>query len=97
MPGIKKGSVPLPDDYDPTDWKTALETAHEWGDRIPTGIIYRDDGLKPLEQKMPGLKKGSLIDRPVEKKAFQEVMGKLFLKTDPKARAESPGSGGKWA
>jgi len=30
----------LPDDYDATDFEGALKTAREWGDRIPTGIIY---------------------------------------------------------
>jgi len=33
----------LPADYDPTDWHAAIETAAQWGERIPVGVIYRND------------------------------------------------------
>lgn len=33
----------LPEDYDPTNKQLAFEKAHEFGDRIPLGIIYRSD------------------------------------------------------
>jgi 2-oxoglutarate ferredoxin oxidoreductase subunit beta len=31
----------LPEDYDPSQKEVALQKAAEWGDRIPTGVIYR--------------------------------------------------------
>ena len=39
----KKRCQALPDDYDPTDWGAAMQTATEWGERIPVGVIYRND------------------------------------------------------
>jgi 2-oxoglutarate ferredoxin oxidoreductase subunit beta len=33
----------LPPDYDPRQKELALQKAVEWGERIPVGIIYRDD------------------------------------------------------
>ena len=39
----KKRCQALPDDYDPTDWGTAMNTAIEWGERIPVGVIYKND------------------------------------------------------
>ena len=29
--------------HDPTDWAKALEKAMEWGDRIPIGILYKEE------------------------------------------------------
>jgi len=33
----------LPAEHDPTDWNAAMQTAAEWGDNIPVGLIYRND------------------------------------------------------
>ena len=38
----KKRCYPLPEDYDPTNWVQAMQTAKEWGEKIPLGIIYRN-------------------------------------------------------
>ena len=70
----KKRCQPLPEDYDPTDWETALKTAHEWGDRIPLGLIYRDDTRVPLERRLPGLKHGPLVGSGLDRQALKEVM-----------------------
>ncbi|MFH1091909.1 MAG: thiamine pyrophosphate-dependent enzyme [Pseudomonadota bacterium] len=64
----------LPFDYDPTDWAEALKTAHEWNDRIPLGVIYRDDGRPSLEKRLPGLKDGPLVGRRVDRAALAEIM-----------------------
>ena len=43
--------------HDPSDWNAAMAKAREWGDRIPTGIIYRkerpvyEDGLPQLAKQ----------------------------------------------
>jgi 2-oxoglutarate/2-oxoacid ferredoxin oxidoreductase subunit beta len=70
----KKRCQPLPDGYDPSDWSAALTTAHEWGDRIPIGVVYREDGRPPLEEELPGLKKGPLVGSPVDWTALAEIM-----------------------
>ena len=39
----KKRCYTMDADYDSTDWWAAMKRAHEWGDRIPLGVIYRND------------------------------------------------------
>jgi len=39
-------------DYDPEDRKTAFSKALEWGDRIPIGIIYRNQ-RPTFEERLP--------------------------------------------
>ena len=42
--------------HDPSDWNAAMAKAMEWGDRIPTGIIYRNE--RPVyEDSLPQLAK----------------------------------------
>lgn len=50
-------------DYDFTDRMGAMQRAMEWGDRIPTGIIYKEN--KPTyHDRVPFLKDGApLVDR----------------------------------
>jgi 2-oxoglutarate ferredoxin oxidoreductase subunit beta len=46
--------------YDPGDKMAAFEKAQEWGDKIPIGVIYKED--KPTyEEQLPALKKGPLV------------------------------------
>ncbi len=70
----KQRCRPLPEDYDPADWETALKTAHQWGDHIPIGIIYRDDSREPLESRLPGLQKGPLVGRGLDAQALEAVL-----------------------
>lgn len=64
----------LDESYDPTDKLKAMEKAMEWGDRIPIGIIYREE--KPTYcDKIEFLREGPpLIDRPVD---IQKIKGYL--------------------
>ncbi|WP_027186257.1 thiamine pyrophosphate-dependent enzyme [Desulfovibrio inopinatus] len=39
----KERCKPLPEDYDPTDWGTAMNTAMQFGETIPQGVIYKND------------------------------------------------------
>lgn len=56
----------LPDDYDATDFSNALKTAMEWGDRIPTGIIYNVPRDTYIDQ-VDFLKDGpALVDRTLD-------------------------------
>jgi 2-oxoglutarate ferredoxin oxidoreductase subunit beta len=49
----------LGEDYDPTDRDSARARAHEWEDRIPLGIIYRNDELQTYEDQVLPLRAGS--------------------------------------
>ena len=69
----KKRCRPLPEDYDPSNWEEALKTAHQWGDEIPLGVIYRNESLKPLDEKLPGLKNGPLAGSGVDLEALKEI------------------------
>ena len=47
--------------YDPADLNAAWEKAHEWGDRIPIGVIYQVEGKPSYEQQVPTLAAGPLV------------------------------------
>jgi 2-oxoglutarate ferredoxin oxidoreductase subunit beta len=51
-------------DYDPTDRSAAWELAHEWGDRIPTGIVYQVEGEPTYEDQVSVLRAGPLVKQP---------------------------------
>jgi 2-oxoglutarate ferredoxin oxidoreductase subunit beta len=61
--------------YDPTDAKMALDRSHEWGDRIPIGLLYKSDE-PPYEDSEPALKKGPLTQLPVgcDKAVFKTLV-----------------------
>ncbi|UCG67103.1 MAG: 2-oxoacid:ferredoxin oxidoreductase subunit beta [Deltaproteobacteria bacterium] len=63
----------LPAEYDPTDWKAAIKVASEWGDRIPIGIIYRNDRL-PFEDHFPVLDQGPLVGRESDQAMLKKIM-----------------------
>ena len=46
-----KRSYVLDDDYDPTDYRAALDKSEEWGNEIPLGVIYKNDNKKPFRSK----------------------------------------------
>ncbi len=66
----RKRTYHLESEYDPEDRIEAFKKALEWGDRIPTGIIYRNN--RPiLEERNPVIK-----DTPLIRQAFdQSKMG----------------------
>ena len=69
----KKRSYPLTEDYDPTDWNAAIKVADQWGDRIPLGVIYRNE--RPLfEEHFPVLGRGPLAGGDVDRTKLKEIM-----------------------
>ncbi|HID30505.1 MAG TPA: 2-oxoacid:ferredoxin oxidoreductase subunit beta [Desulfobacterales bacterium] len=64
---------PLPPGYDPTDWQAAMKVAFQWGDKIPVGIIYRNDRL-PFEAHFPVLGQGPLVESSVDRQILKEIM-----------------------
>ncbi|WP_238885141.1 2-oxoacid:ferredoxin oxidoreductase subunit beta [Clostridium sp. YIM B02551] len=54
----------LPKEYDATDRVKAMEKALEFGDKIPTGILYKEEGKATFEDLHPVIKnKPPIIDR----------------------------------
>lgn len=52
----------LEEEHDPTDRVAAFQRSLEWGDRIPTGVFYRNE--RPLmTERLPPLSDGPLVDR----------------------------------
>ena len=48
------------EDYDPSDHRVAWEKAHEWGDRIPLGVLYRLERVPSYKDQVPSLAVGPL-------------------------------------
>jgi 2-oxoglutarate ferredoxin oxidoreductase subunit beta len=53
------------DRYDPTDKRQVRAKAEEWGERIPLGVLYREDRIT-FEELQPALQKGPLVKQKVE-------------------------------
>lgn len=51
-------------DHDPTDVKQAFSKAFEWGDKIPLGVIYKDEQIT-YEDTEPVLQRGPLVKQPL--------------------------------
>jgi 2-oxoglutarate ferredoxin oxidoreductase subunit beta len=69
----KKRSYPLTQDYDPTDWNAAIKVADQWGDRIPLGVIYRNE-RPPFEEHFPVLVRGALAGGDVDRTTLKKIM-----------------------
>lgn len=63
----------LPDDYDPTDWDIAVKKASEWDDKIPIGIIYRNN-RKPYDEHFSVLNDGPLAEKKTDMDMFRKIM-----------------------
>jgi 2-oxoglutarate ferredoxin oxidoreductase subunit beta len=49
--------------YDSGDRQAAWQKAQEWGDRIPIGLFYREEGRPTYEEQVPALRAGPLAKR----------------------------------
>jgi 2-oxoglutarate ferredoxin oxidoreductase subunit beta len=58
--------------YDPTNKLMAFERAHEWGERIPIGVLYRDETRPTYEEQVPVLAKGPLVKQPLDGHSLEE-------------------------
>jgi 2-oxoglutarate ferredoxin oxidoreductase subunit beta len=72
----KKRCYTLPDDYDPTDWQAAMNKAMEWGEKIPVGIIYRNDRLT-FEERSSVREKGPLAGQETDMAVLKNIMEKF--------------------
>jgi 2-oxoglutarate ferredoxin oxidoreductase subunit beta len=72
----KKRCYTLPDEYDPSDWQTAMGMAMEWGEKIPLGIIYRKQ-RPTFESRLTVLEQGPLVGRDTDMKKLEEILEKF--------------------
>ncbi|MDO8784656.1 MAG: 2-oxoacid:ferredoxin oxidoreductase subunit beta [Syntrophales bacterium] len=75
----KKRCYQLSPDYDPTEWRAAIEVADQWGEQIPIGIIYRND-RPAFEKHFPILNHGPLVGRDVDRIILKEIMEEASAK-----------------
>jgi 2-oxoglutarate ferredoxin oxidoreductase subunit beta len=69
----KKRCYSLPKTHDATNWETAMLVAHEWGDKIPIGIIYRNDGV-PFHDHFQVLSDGNLVGHDVDREGLKMII-----------------------
>ncbi len=60
-------------DYEPTDRSNAMKLAEEWGDKIPIGVIYKND-RPSFESRLPALQQGPLAAQPVDMEALKSIL-----------------------
>jgi 2-oxoglutarate ferredoxin oxidoreductase subunit beta len=56
-------------DYNPEDRAGAFQKALEWGDRIPIGVIYRNNRAT-FEERMPVIRRKPLVDQRMTREAL---------------------------
>jgi len=61
-------------EYDPENRVTAFQKALEWGDRIPLGVIYRNN-RPTFEERVPVIEHDALVNQPV---SMEELRVKTF-------------------
>jgi 2-oxoglutarate ferredoxin oxidoreductase subunit beta len=69
----KQRCDPLPPGYDFMDWEAAIKVASKWGDKIPIGIIYRND-RPAFEEHFPVLDHGPLVGRDVDRLMLKNII-----------------------
>jgi len=72
----KKRCYTLPDEYDPSDWQAAMQTAVEWGDKIPLGIIYRNQRTS-FEKRFSVLQRGPLVGQDTDLAELKKILKKF--------------------
>jgi 2-oxoglutarate ferredoxin oxidoreductase subunit beta len=66
--------------FNPADRAAAFGKAQEWGDRIPTGVIYREVGRPTYEEQVSALKAGPLVSQPIDgRQADYEAIKNEFV------------------
>jgi len=64
------------ENYNPADYDAALKKAREWGDRIPIGIIFREEKPSFTDQAF-ALKDGPLVDRTYSPEPLRKLLKQL--------------------
>lgn len=64
-------------EYNPEDRLEAFKKSLEWGDRIPLGIIYKNNRLT-LEEQIPMIKENTLIKQPVNQSKIETSLKEFY-------------------
>jgi 2-oxoglutarate ferredoxin oxidoreductase subunit beta len=72
----KKRCYTLADEYDATDWQAAMQMAMEWGDKIPLGIIYRNQRTS-FEKSFSVLQRGPLVGQDTDLAELKKILEKF--------------------
>ncbi|MFA4916398.1 MAG: 2-oxoacid:ferredoxin oxidoreductase subunit beta [Syntrophales bacterium] len=64
-------------DYDPGNKIAAYNKSQEWGERIPIGVIYREE-LPVFEEQLPVLKKGPLVRQKIEPNQVERLFDEFL-------------------
>ena len=72
----KKRCYSLPEEYNPTDWQAAMGKAMEWGEKIPLGIIYRNQ-RPSFEKHFRVIDQGPLVGRDTDMGELRKVLDKF--------------------
>jgi 2-oxoglutarate ferredoxin oxidoreductase subunit beta len=59
--------------YDPADKTAALVKAQEWGDRIPIGLIFKQE-RPTFEEQLPQLKEMPLVKQPIDPMRIEALL-----------------------
>jgi len=63
--------------YDPSNRKAALEKALIWGERIPIGIIYKEN-LPVYEDQLPALSDGPLVKQKIDPRRVEKLLAEFM-------------------
>jgi 2-oxoglutarate ferredoxin oxidoreductase subunit beta len=63
--------------YTPSNQKVALEKAFEWGEKIPIGVIYKED-LPVYEDQLPALRSGTLVTQKTDPKKIEKLLAEFI-------------------
>jgi 2-oxoglutarate ferredoxin oxidoreductase subunit beta len=70
----KERCYKLPDTYDPENRNLALEKAAEFFERIPLGVLYRNNRKTVFEDQFAVIRKQALIERDFDPQTFRKVV-----------------------
>jgi len=59
--------------YSPDDKLAAFEKALEWGERIPIGVVYKEDRTT-FEEQLPALSKGPLVGQNIDPRQVEGLL-----------------------
>lgn len=63
--------------YNPGDKMAAFEKAQEWDDRIPIGVIYREEKAT-YEERLPALSRGPLVRRELDPMQARKLLDEFL-------------------
>jgi len=63
--------------HNPADRNAAFIRAQEWEDKIPIGIIYREE-RPAYEDGLPALRNGALVDQPIEPQRVEKLFAEFL-------------------